>query len=117
VRANGQAAGVVVCIPDLNPFMKAIGGEYGWRAPFEFVKHRLSRKRAVIIYYSTAAAHQGRGLNTAMLYRVLTNLREAGYETLGVTWIADVNGASLRQMEKLGARRLHRLHLFRKAIA
>jgi hypothetical protein len=52
-----------------------------------------------------------------MLYRVLTNLREAGYETLGVTWIADVNGASLRQMEKLGARRLHRLHLFRKAIA
>jgi len=115
VRANGQAAGVVVCIPDLNPFMKAIGGEYGWRAALEFVRHRLNRKRAVIIYYSTASAHQGQGLNTAMLYRVLTNLRAAGYETLGITWIADVNGASLRQMEKLGARRLHRLHLFRKA--
>jgi len=33
-----------------------------------------------------------------------------------VTWISDENTASLRQMEKLGARRLHRLHLFRKAI-
>ncbi|GAM96608.1 hypothetical protein U91I_00227 [alpha proteobacterium U9-1i] len=117
VRANGRAAGVVVCIPDLNPFMQAINGEYGWRAPIEFLKHRLSRKRAVIIYYSTAAAHQGRGLNTAMLYRVLTNLRAAGYEKLGVTWIADENAASLRQVEKLGARRLHRLHLFRKSLA
>ena len=74
-------------------------------------------KRAVIIYYSTAAEYQGRGLNTAMLYRVLTNLRAAGYERLGVTWIADINAASLRQMEKLGARRLHGLHLFRKAVA
>lgn len=117
VHAGGQAAGVIVCIPDLNPFIRAIDGAYGWRAPLEFVKQRLGRKRAVIIYYSTAAAYQGRGLNTAMLYRVLTNLRAAGYEQLGITWIADVNAASLRQVEKLGAKRLHRLHLYRKALA
>lgn len=117
VRAGGQAAGVIVCIPDLNPFMREIGGEYGWRAPFAFVRQRFSRKRAVIIYYATAAAYQGRGLNTAMLYRVLSNLRAAGYEQLGVTWISDVNAASLRQVEKLGAKRLHRLHLYRKALA
>jgi RimJ/RimL family protein N-acetyltransferase len=116
VRTRGEPVGVVVCIPDLNPFVRAVGGQYGWRAPLEFLKHRLNRKRAVIIYYSVARAHQGRGLNSAMLYRVLTNLRRAGYETLGITWIADVNAASLRQMEKVGARRLHRLHLFRKAI-
>ena len=116
VRANGQAAGVVVCIPDLNPFIKAVRGVYGWNAPIEFIKQRLKRKRAVIIYYSTAKAHQGRGLNSAMLYRVLTNLRAAGYEKLGITWVADVNAASLRQVEKLGAKRLHRLHLFRKSL-
>jgi RimJ/RimL family protein N-acetyltransferase len=116
VHAGGQAAGIVICIPDLNPFIKNVRGEYGWRAPLEFLKHRLNRKRAIIIYYSTAAAHQGRGLNSAMLYRVTTNLRAAGYEKLGVTWIADVNAASLRQVEKLGARRLHRLHLFSKAL-
>jgi hypothetical protein len=51
-----------------------------------------------------------------MLYRVLTNLRTAGYEKLGITWVADVNAASLRQVEKLGGKRLHRLHLFRKAL-
>jgi GNAT superfamily N-acetyltransferase len=117
VRSGGKAAGVVVCIPDLNPFIRAVRGRYGFNAPWEFLKSRIRRKRAVIIYYATATAHQGRGLNSAMLYRVTTNLRAAGYERLGVTWVADVNGASLRQLEKLGARRLHRLHLFRKAIA
>lgn len=116
VRSGADVAGVIICIPDLNPFIKAVRGEYGWRAPLEFLKHRLNRKRAIIIYYATAAAHQGRGLNSAMLYRVITNLRAAGYEKLGVTWIADVNKASLRQVEKLGARRLHRLHLFSKAL-
>jgi GNAT superfamily N-acetyltransferase len=117
VRAGGVAAGVVICIPDLNPFIKAIGGRYGLKAPFEFVKQRLNRKRAVIIYYSTAAAHQGRGLNSAMLYRVVSSLRQAGYEKLGVTWISDTNAASLRQVEKLNAKRLHSLHLFRKDLA
>lgn len=117
VRADGGPAGVIICIPDLNPFIKEIGGKYGLTAPFAFIKQRLNRKRAVIIYYSTVKAHQGRGLNSAMLYRVVSNLRAAGYERLGITWIADVNGASLRQVEKLGARRMHRLHLFRKAVA
>ena len=38
------------------------------------------------------------------------------YEKFGITWVADVNAASLRQVEKLGGKRLHRLHLFRKAL-
>jgi hypothetical protein len=117
VRAAGAAAAVVVCIPDLNPFIKAIGGRYGVNALFEFVRQRVRRKRAVIIYYATMAVHQGRGLNSAMLHRVVTSLRQAGYESLGMTWIADTNAASLRQVEKLGARRLHRLALFQKTLA
>jgi hypothetical protein len=52
-----------------------------------------------------------------MLHRVATALKSAGYARLGITWIADVNGASLRQVERLGARRLHRLHLFTKRVA
>lgn len=113
---GGKVAGVVLCIPDLNPFMKRVKGKYGLTAPFEFLRHRLTRKRAVIIYYSVATEHQGRGLNSAMLYRTIGSLRKAGYTSLGVTWIADVNSASVRQMEKIGARVLHRQHLFRKAI-
>ncbi len=113
---NEGPAGVVLCIPDLNPMLRAMRSRLSLRAPWHLLMHRLRRKRAVIIFYSVAERAQGHGLNGAMLFRVTTALRQHGYESLGITWIADVNGASLRQMEKIGARRLHRLHLFAKSL-
>lgn len=111
---RGEPVGVVVCIPDLNPFLREIGGRMSWQAPISFLKHRLTRTRCVIIYYSVARAHHGQGLAGAMLARVTQNAFNAGYRSMGVTWIADENRPSLRQMEKLCARPLHRLSLFRK---
>ena len=116
---DGQGpAGVVLCIPDLNPMLRGMGSRLSLTAPWHFLKFRLRpRRRAVIIFYSVAERMQGQGLNGAMLHRVTTALRAAGYRTLGLTWIADVNAASLRQVERLGARRLHRLHLFTRRVA
>jgi GNAT superfamily N-acetyltransferase len=117
VRDGGRPVGTVVCIPDLNPFLRATGSRLTPFTPWHFLRSRFRCKRAVIIFYSVSPSHQSRGLNGAMLYRVIRALKAAGYERLAITWIADVNGASLRQVERLGARRLHRLHLFRKALA
>jgi hypothetical protein len=117
VHAPDGPAGAVVCIPDLNPLLRATRSRLGWSAPFHYLRFRRRRTRAVIIFYSVSRRHQGLGLNGAMLYRVTTALKAAGYRTLGLTWIADVNAASLRQAEKLGGRVHHRLHLFRKALA
>jgi GNAT superfamily N-acetyltransferase len=109
--------GVVLCIPDLNPMLRAMRSRLSITAPWHLLMHRLKRRRAVIILYSVAQRAQGKGLNGAMLYRVTTALRRHGYRSLGITWIADVNGASLRQMERLGAHRIHRLHLFAKSLS
>jgi hypothetical protein len=114
--AHGPA-GVVLCIPDLNPMLRAMRSRLSLMAPWHLLRHRFGRRRAVIILYSVAQRRQGQGLNGAMLHRVTSALKRHGYATLGITWIADVNGASLRQVERLGARRLHRLHLFAKPIA
>jgi hypothetical protein len=59
---------------------------------------------------------QGQGVNPVVLRRVILAMQKAGYMTCGNTWIADVNGASLAQKAKAGAKPLHRLHLFRKAL-
>ena len=59
---------------------------------------------------------QGAGLNGAMLSRLVAAAKTAGYRRLGTTWIGDVNQASLRQMQRLGAKPLHRLHLFGKPL-
>lgn len=114
---NGEPVGTIICIPDLNGFLQSTRSRLGLLTPFYFLRYRLRRKRAVIIFYSVAQASHGQGIMGAMLSRTLNALREAGYEKLGVTWIADENTASLRQMEKFGGVPLHHLHLFRKDIA
>jgi RimJ/RimL family protein N-acetyltransferase len=117
LHEDGRPTGVVICIPDLNGLLSATRGEIGLMAPWHYLRFRMRRRRAVIIFYSVVRQRHGRGLMGAMLARTVEALRAAGYRSLGVTWIADSNAASLRQMQRLGARPLQRLHLFRKAIA
>ena len=114
VFEDDRPVGVVVCIPDLNPFLRGTGSRLRLSTPYHFLRHRLRQRRAVIIFYSVSRRWHGRGLAGAMLYKVTHALKRARYERLGTTWIAEENPASLRQMEKLAARPLHRLHLFRK---
>ena len=117
VRDAGEPVGVVLCIPDLNPMLRAMRSRIGLTAPLHLLQFRFgTRRRAVIIFYSVSPRWQGKGLNGAMLYRVTTALKKAGYTSLGITWIADVNAASLRQVERMGAHRLQRLHLYTKAL-
>lgn len=116
IHHRGRPAGVAICIPDLNPFVKGAGATYGPRAVGSWLKTLFAPRRAVIILYSVFPCHQGQGVNAAMLWRVVGALQKRRYRDCGVTWIADVNGASLRQMERLGAERLHRTHLFSKAV-
>jgi GNAT superfamily N-acetyltransferase len=116
VHHRGRPVGTLICIPDMNPFVRANRSRIGLLTPWHFLRHRLSRRRAVIVLYSVDPDYQNRGLNGAMLYRLAVALKGAGYERVGGTWIADVNGASLRQAEKIGAAPLHRLHLFGKPL-
>ena len=113
---DGAPAGAVIAIPDLNPMLKAMGSRLGLSTPWHLVKHRLNRRRAVVIFQGVKPEFQGRGLNPLMLAHMLGEMKKAGYETAGGTWIADANAASLRQAEKAGARPMHRLHLFGKTL-
>lgn len=112
-----RPVGTIICIPDLNGFLRSTRSRIGVLTPWHFLRYRLRRRRAVIIFYSVAQAAQGQGIMGAMLARTTKALRDAGYDRLGVTWIADENAASLRQMERMRGAPLHRLHLFRKDIA
>jgi hypothetical protein len=109
-------AGVLLAIPDLNPLLRDLRSRLGLLAPLHFLKYRLRRRRAVGIFIAVAQRHQSRGLAPAMFLRVTTALQRFGYQTQGMTWISDANHASLRQMERLGARRMHRLHLFERKL-
>ncbi|WP_207747505.1 GNAT family N-acetyltransferase [Pelagibacterium limicola] len=113
---KGEPAGIVLVIPDLNPFIRATRSRLSWTTPWHFLVHRLRRDRALVVYMSVRSDLQGRGVMGAMLGTLLPRMRDAGYKKLGITWIWDHNHGSLRQMERIGAKPLHRVHLFRKSL-
>lgn len=113
---KGDPVATILCIPDLNPFLKKIRSRPGPTMPWHFLRHRFANKRAVLIYSAVRADMQGKGINPVVLRHVILAMKKAGYKTLGNTWIADVNAASLAQKTKAGAHMLHRAHLYRKAL-
>ncbi|MBU2992697.1 hypothetical protein Q4555_04185 [Octadecabacter sp. 1_MG-2023] len=113
---KGEPAGCVICVPDMNPFLRRIRSRIGITTPWHFIRQRMANKRAVLIFAGIMPHLQGRGVNPVILHHVLKNARDAGYMSIGNTWIADVNPMSLAQAEKAGSSRMHRLHLFGKAL-
>lgn len=113
---EGQPAACIICVPDLNPFLRRIRSRMGIAAPFHFLRHRWGNRRGVLIFSGVVPHLQGQGVNPLVLHRVFKAAQQAGYSHMGNTWIGDDNGASLAQKEKAGATRMHRLHLFRKAL-
>ena len=113
---EGKAVGVLICIPNLNPFLKAIHSRFGITTPWHFLRHKMNRESATIIFYSVYKEFQSQGLNGVMLYDIMSALKRRGYKRFGGTWISLDNKASLRQAEKLNAEVMHELCLYRKAI-
>lgn len=113
---RGQPAACIICVPDMNPFLARVGSRMALTAPFHFLWHRWTNRRAVLIFSGVMPELQGQGVNPVVLRRVIEGAKAAGYATLGNTWIGDENGASLAQKDKAGAKKLHRLHLFRKGL-
>ena len=63
---HGEPVGTVICTPDLNGFLRATRSRIGLLTPFHFLRYRLRRKRAVIIFYSVARRAHGQGIMGAM---------------------------------------------------
>ncbi len=115
-KYDNKPVGVVICIPNLNPFLKNTKSKIGLMTLYHYFRFKLKRDSAIIIFYSVYKDFHSKGLNGVMLNKVLKALKVGGYKKMGGTWISDENAASLRQAEKLGAKTMHELHLFRKSL-
>ena len=113
---KGAPAGCVICVPDLNPFLRKIRSRIGITTPWHFLRHRMTNTRAILIFAGIMPHLQGKGVNPVILDHVMRNARAAGYTHMGNTWIADVNPMSLAQAEKAGSTRMHRLHVYAKPL-
>jgi GNAT superfamily N-acetyltransferase len=115
-RHRGEPVGVVACLPDANELLRATGSRLGLGTPLHYLRFLRRRRGASLVFGGITPEMQNRGLGGLLFRRALIALRSAGYDELGITWISDSNHASLRQMEKVGARPRHRLNLFRRPL-
>jgi GNAT superfamily N-acetyltransferase len=113
---DGEMVGVIACLPDVNPLLRATGSRLRLSTPLHYLGFRRGRRRASLVFGAVAPEMQNRGAAALLLHATLVGMRRAGYEELGITWISDANTPSLRQMQKVGAEPLHRLNLFRRPL-
>lgn len=113
---DGKPVGVGICIPDLNPLLKETGSRLSFKTLLAYIRYRLNRKNAVVIFYSIQPDMHSKGVAGAILYKMMRSLKDAGYERLGITWISDANIGSVKQTQRIGAQKYHNLHLFKKAL-
>ena len=116
-RYCGAPVGVIACIPDANPLLRATRSRLRPSTPLHFVRYRMSRTRASLVFGGVSPDMQNRGLGGVLLREAVRSMQAAGYRELGITWISDSNAPSLRQMEKIGARPHHRLSLYRRSLS
>lgn len=116
IQYKGEPAAIALVIPDLNPFIRATRSRFSLLTPWHFLVSLFNRRRALVVYASVREDLQAKGVMSAMIARLLPTIRAAGYRKVGITWVWDGNAGSNRLMERLGARPLHRNHLFRKAL-
>jgi GNAT superfamily N-acetyltransferase len=117
VHLNGAPAGVIACLPDVNPLLRRTRSRLSFSTPWHYARFRARRRRATLVFGGVRPELQNRGMAGLLLEHAIRGLQGAGYDELGITWISDSNHPSLRQMEKLGAERLHRLALYRRSLS
>lgn len=113
---RGEPVGALICIPDINPFLKKIGSRLTPLSPLRWYAYKKKASRAVLVFASVKPRFQGRRVNHVLTKLTLSGLIRAGYEELGVTWVGDDNRASQKYMRLMGAQLQHRLYLMRKSL-
>jgi hypothetical protein len=104
----GEPIAFVLCIPDISPFVRRIGGDFGL---VNQVRLLLTRKRyrqeAILVIKGTIPEEQGKGYMRLLNREVLRNLVGAGYHTLRGTFIETENVASSSQADNMNGTPLH----------
>jgi hypothetical protein len=72
---KGKPVACIICIPDLNPFLRKTRSRIGLTTPWHFLVHRFTCWRAVLIFSGVMPELQGKGVNPVVLRRVILAMK------------------------------------------
>jgi len=116
VKYKGEACGIIISIPDLNPLLKEVRSRLSFSLPLKFLKLKRNPKRCLLVFASVNQDQHAKGLGLVMIYKAIKEMKGRGYESMGITWISDENKAPLSLAKKINAKPYHRLYLFGKSL-
>ncbi len=111
---DGVPVGATLTAPNINPLLREMKSRLNPWSVLTFLRKRRRMTTAVFIIIVVKQAYQAKGIIGVLNYHAMSSLKRRGYSAIGGTWIADTNRPSLRQVEHLGMRALHRVELFER---
>ena len=98
-----------VSLPELNQIFKHVGRRLNLLGKLRFVwarwRYQRQKNRKMFgIIYGVVPAHQGTGVDAAMIYHARQALVDANYHSSEMNWIGDFNPRMLVTMRSIGAK-------------
>ncbi|HZS07611.1 MAG TPA: hypothetical protein VFD58_22440 [Blastocatellia bacterium] len=116
-EADGQTAGGVFSLPDLNQAFHPLRGKSIEENFGEFQSALQSIDHGMLLVIGVKEPWRGRGVNLAMAARSYLAMIERGYRTGSYTVVLDDNWPSRRTAEKLGCRVTRNFLTYRRELA
>lgn len=116
---EGDPAGFMLCLPDLNQIIKPLNGKFGliekiqlwWRRRNNFEWYRkngiLNRGRVTIM--GVKPKYQKYGLESALIMVPMPHARAMGFKEIELSWVGDFN-PKMRKLHEATGSKLGKIH-------
>lgn len=104
---KGEPVAFFLSLPEINQVLKHVNGKLDWLGKLKFLWHtwRHTNRKAFGILFGVVPAHQGKGLDGAMVLnskRILQDVYKR-YDDYEMNWIGDFNPRMINVVEQVGA--------------
>jgi hypothetical protein len=122
-ETDGEAACMIVCLPNLNEAISGLNGKilpFGWARLLWRLKV-AGLKTARVLLMGVRKRHHRSALGTVLLYAMLDRLQmslmRAGFERVEMSWVLETNLPMRRVIEEIGGRAYKTYRIYEKEIA
>ena len=115
-EVDGQAAGFVYSMPDLNQALHPMRDKAIEENLAEFQRYMTAIDHGVLLIIGVKRDYRGRGVNLALAAKSYLAMIDRGYKTGSYTVVLDDNWPSRRTAEKLGGRVTRNFNVYRKEL-
>jgi hypothetical protein len=116
-EVEGEVAGLMILLPDLNQALKPLRGRlfpFGWWKLLRGVK-RVDAMRALVM--GIRPSYRKSGIDYGFYHAGLMAAHKRGYRRIELSWVLDNNVEVLRALSRLEARETKRYRLYEKSLA